>query len=333
MMAAPFMDLFGSGGGGSSWYPFGGGGFIGDSGGGGGSWGAPWPDPNIPGFLPAQYGSWSDYLGPFGGNMDGFGGIFNSIFPGENNGIPGGGGGGSQPFSWTSLIPLGVGLGSGLLGSLLSGPSSQQKAAINAQTGLAGQLTANAQQGAGNSALYTAMGLGPIANALKYWNTLATGDRTAMSTALAPEVSQIGQAAQQATDTTSQFAPRGGARTTTLANIPYDTAGKITSLYQTLRPAAVSQLQGLGTTLADLGNTALGGSSSAATSGANSYLNLINTLQGIRQNQQATAANIGTGLYQWAKGIDWSKIFGGSGSGSGTVTNAGAGGSFPGLGV
>ena len=319
---------------GSGWDPWGFGGGLGGGGFGdgiGGS-GIPWPDPNIPGFLPAQYGNWSDYLGPFGGNMGGFGGIFNSILPGESNGIPGGvgGGGGGQPFSWTSLIPLGVGLGSGLLGSLLSGPSSQQKAAINAQTGLAGQLAANAQQGAGNSALYTAMGLSPIANALKYWNTLATGDRTAMSTTLAPEISQIGQGIQSATDTTSQFAPRGGARTATLANLPYNQQGQVSSLYQTLRPAAVSQLQGLGTTLADLGNTALGGSSSAAASGANSYLNLINTLQGIRQNQQATAANIGTGLYQWAKGIDWSKIFGGSGS-TGTTTNAGFGGSFPGI--
>ncbi len=331
------------------WWSTGGSGFGSTSGVGGIGWGAPmggpgggfqWPDPNIPGLLPAQYGNWGDYLGQNGfmaggpgsggyggpgtpGSTGGFnlgntignilGGIFGSGNKGSGTygnptGQSTGSGSGTQPFSWTSLIPLGIGLGGSLLGSAFAGPSGSQKDALKAQTALSGQLAANAAQGAQVGGLYTGMGLGPLSTALDYWSRLAGGDRTAMSSVLGPEISNIGTNQSNAFDTTSQFAPRGGARTTTLAQIPYDTAHLVSSMFQTLRPAAVGQLQGLGLSLADLGNTARGGSSSAAASGANSYINLVNTLQALRQNQQATAASIGSGLYTWAKGIDWGSL-------------------------
>lgn len=334
-----------SGGGGAMPPQFGGAGGIG--------WGTPlgvqpgqsWPDPAIPGFLPAEFGSWGDWFtqgtngspGGFGvpntggNNMSWLGSLIGTLagVPGagtrSNSGTVIGANGqpisntgtpvAQQPFSWQSLIPLGIGLGGGLLGSALSGPSGQQKSALDASTALSGQLAANARQGSQMSTIYGSLGLPAVGSALDYWNKILSGDRTAMSTALGPEISQAGRDSANAFDTASEFAPRGGARTSVLANIPYDNAGKVTSMFQTLRPAAADQVKGIGLALSDLSNTSLGGSSSAASGAANNYLNLVATMQQLRNNQQATAASIGSGLYTWAKGIDWSKLFGGSGTG------------------
>lgn len=230
-------------------------------------------------------------------------------------------------FALPAIIPAAIGAAGSIGGALLSRPSSQQKNAMQSAADLNAQQAQNVAQGRDLATQYTGMATPAIQNALNYWNTLLHGDRTAMSTALAPEVSQIGQGIASATDTTSQFAPRGGARTTTLANLPYNQQGQVSSLYQTLRPAAATAVGQLGTQAASLGSGFLSGSTAAANDAASNYLNMVGVLEGLRQNQQRTAANIGSGLYTWAKGIDWSKIFGGSGS----TTNAGSGGSFPGL--
>jgi hypothetical protein len=212
-------------------------------------------------------------------------------------------------------LPAIIGAGGAIGGALLSGPSKQQKQTLTGQQQLDQQLTENAKQGSQLATQFSSMATPALNNAMNYWSTLLNGDRTAMSSVLGPEVSQIGQGIANATNTTSQFAPRGGARTTALAGLPFQQASTVGNLYSTLRPAAASAVGEVGLSTAGLASSFLGNSTSAAGTGANSYLGLVSALEGLRQNQMNTGANIGSSLYTWAKGVDWGKIFGGAGKG------------------
>lgn len=213
------------------------------------------------------------------------------------------------------LIPAAIGAAGSIIGGKMAGSqSSQQKAALDAQTQLAQQQTANAKAGAGLSTQYSGMAAPALTNALSYWQSLLGGDRTAMSSVLGPEIEQYKQGTATATDNLNQFAPRGGARTSTLAELPYSTARTIGDMFATVRPVAAAQTGALGTGLAGLGINALNSSTGAAGSASNDYLSQLNYLNQQKQNQFNTAAGIGKGLYSWAKGIDWGKLGAGNGS-------------------
>lgn len=172
------------------------------------------------------------------------------------------------------------------------GPTAAQKQAtagaqdlLNTQKGaLTGAINASTNQAlpAGQSFLDTSKGA--FQPAIDYWSKILSGDAGAMTSALAPEISQIGNAYQTAGNSASMTSPRGGFRSTTMANLPFQQAAQVGNLFSTLRPTAANALSsiggatgGLGTGLTATGIQGLTGAGSGATGTAGGLMQSANT--------------------------------------------------------
>jgi hypothetical protein len=167
------------------------------------------------------------------------------------------------------LIRLGTQLGGGWLGDkIVGGPPGVPDAAnllaqqaANAQYGrqIASQLDPIAQRLLGGAT----QSFSPVAN---MWSGLLTGGRGRLTNLLAPEIGEITDAYRGPTQAMANLQPRGGARASLMAQLPYQKARDITTLFQQARPMAA---QGLLQT----------GQAQAAT-GMAGYENLANLLSG-----------------------------------------------------
>lgn len=213
------------------------------------------------------------------------------------------------------FVPAIIGGVGSLVGSKLGGPSSQQKKAMSSADLLNQQLAANAGEEAKLGGQWAGMATPALQSSLDYWQKLLSGDRTAMSSALGPEIQQYSQGQQNALTNLSQFAPRSGARATMIGEMPFQQAQTVGNMFASLRPQAAQQVGALGSTLGSMATSAYGGSNAGASGAANNYMNMVMMQEAMRQNRLGTAASIGSNLYTWAKGIDWSKVFGGGKTG------------------
>jgi hypothetical protein len=194
-----------------------------------------------------------------------------------------------------ALIPLltsiGGSVGSSLLGKLFGGspqttPAQQQVINSNLQT-------QNTERAAGTNLL----GLGQqfAAQPLNYWSSLLSGNRGLATSALAPEIQQIGQGYQTAANTSAALMPRGGVRADVLGNMPFQQQRDISTLFQTLRPQAAQQLSGGAANLLSMGTNALYGSTAAGQG-------ILNQQQAAQQLAQQQGGAIGSGLFSaWQK--------------------------------
>lgn len=205
-----------------------------------------------------------------------------------------------------ALAPLGVALGGAAIGGALNAPNGSQKAATAAQTQAIQNQSAIALQAAGQGQGYNNMALPAYSNALDFWQAILRGDRTSLNSFLGPEINQYRQGQQNALQNVSQFAPRGGARTTALAELPFQQAKTVGDMYASARPVAAGQVGAIASDLGAKGMAGLGAGISGEGSAAGAYLNAAQLANKQQQQQVATANQIGAGLYQWAKGIDWS---------------------------
>ena len=139
--------------------------------------------------------------------------------------------------------------------------------------------------------------------AAKYWQTLLSGDRNALDTALRPEISQINDSYGQAKREAAQFAPRGGLTASMMSQLPFQQAAQVNNLYTSARPMAAQQLAGLGQVA---GNLAIGGSaaSSGAYQGASgTYDSLSRYLAGQYPSAGATGEAFGGYLQQFVTAL------------------------------
>src|SRR5881396_3537107 len=112
-------------------------------------------------------------------------------------------------------ITGGVGLGASWLGSKLAGGlSPEQRQAYNL-TNQAGQMGLGA---AGPLLRQGQSAYGPV---MDYWSRILSGNRGEMTSALAPEIEQIGQGYGAQTQALANLMPRGGGRATLLSQLPY----------------------------------------------------------------------------------------------------------------
>jgi len=172
------------------------------------------------------------------------------------------------------FVQMGVRLGTGLLGNkLVGGPPGVPDAAnllaqqaANAQYGrqIAGQLGPVAQQLLGGAT----ESFSPVAN---MWSGLLRGGRGRLTNLLAPEIGEITDAYRAPTQAMANLQPRGGARASLMAQLPYQKARDIATLFQQIRPMAAQGLLQVGQAQAQAGGAGyqnianlLGGSSLAA---------------------------------------------------------------------
>src|ERR1700746_2848380 len=195
---------------------------------------------------------------------------------------------------------LGAGVGLSALGNLIAGhPKSTgpeqsvlnaDQNAINLQQGNAGQLIPQGQNLLG-------MGSQAYQPVLNYWSSLLSGNRGAMTSALAPEIGLINQGYNTAAQTSPTPPPRGGPRADILSNMPFQRQGAITNLFQTLRPQAAQGLAGLGQSLTGAGSNVLGQATNALYGSTGAGNSCLQQQAALRNQAMQQGRSIGSGLF------------------------------------
>src|SRR5213592_1781670 len=154
-------------------------------------------------------------------------------------------------------IKGGIALGSSLLGSALAGRQSpEQRRALQ----LSNQAQTQGLAAAGPLLSLAPRTYGPV---MDYWSRILSGNRGEMTSALAPEIEQIGQGYGTQTQAAANLMPRGGGRATLLSQLPYQQMGDIQRLMQTARPQAAQGLLQAGQSAIQGGIGALYGATGA----------------------------------------------------------------------
>lgn len=98
----------------------------------------------------------------------------------------------------------------------------------------------------------TAAGTTAMAPALDFLTKLTKGDQADITQATQPEIDQITQQFDQIRNMIS-MQPRGGGKTSALAEAPFKKAGEIQRIQRAMRTGAAGELGGLATDIAGIG--------------------------------------------------------------------------------
>lgn len=134
------------------------------------------------------------------------------------------------------------------------------------------------------------MGTGAIQQPLNYWSSILSGNRALATSALAPEIGQIGQGYQQAGRTSAALMPRGGPSAQVLGDMPYQQQRDVSTLFQQARPQAASALASAGSGLLGQGANALYASTAAGR-------DVLQQQQFQQQLEAQRGGEIGKGLF------------------------------------
>jgi hypothetical protein len=180
---------------------------------------------------------------------------------------------------------LGGSLASSGLGALLGrySPTPQQQQVT--QNDLTAQKT-----GLQTGQNLIGMGTGAVQQPINYWSSILSGNRGLATSALAPEISQIGQGYAQAGRTSAALMPRGGPSAQVLGDMPYQQQRDVSTLFQQARPAAASALGNLGSGILGQGANALYASTAAGR-------DVLQQQQFGQQMEAQRGQGIGAGLF------------------------------------
>lgn len=201
------------------------------------------------------------------------------------------------------LVPLAIKAGATIGGSLLAGKLSKAKSTGPEQTVL--NQNAESQKLGLDTAKSTlpgaqnliGMGSGAYQPVLNYWSSILSGDRGKMTAAMAPEISRIGEGYKAAGETSAALNPRGGPNASFLSELPWSQQRDVTSLLQTARPAAATNLFNTGKGVADTGSNLLTNAINAIYGSTAAGRDILNQKQNLRETEAARGKSIGAGLF------------------------------------
>lgn len=194
-------------------------------------------------------------------------------------------------------------VGGSLLGHFFGGPSDAQKDSNSAlQT-----LASNTGQAGLN---FTNQAQGALGQAQGYQSSLLNGNLGQASSALAPDIDRIRTAAAQQLNNTTNLAARGGGRSSTLFQNPDTANAQTQGLFNSARSNAASNLAQIGAQQGQLGV-----SNSQVSGGVLNAQQQALAQQQAHQNQ--VGQQLGSGLFNIAKGVNWAGLGGGGGGGGG----------------
>lgn len=205
-----------------------------------------------------------------------------------------------------AIIPAVIGAAGAVGGGLLANrKSSQEKDALAAQSDLAKTESEATKFGTASAKQLLPQAEAGLGAANRYYAPLLSGNRQAMMEAIAPEANTIISQYDTAKRAASEFAPRGGGRTATLAELPFAESGAITNLLNTVRPNAAGATADIGKTYGALASSLL----TRNTGAASSLLNYSLQSRGQSFNQaEQIGGSIGTLLYNYLKNLGTSGV-------------------------
>lgn len=145
----------------------------------------------------------------------------------------------------------------------LAGAYFGNKAAKDARklSGTEQQLQQQILQGAGISGdlgkLLIELSRDPIIASRNFYQAAMSGDQQTLMQLLGPDLNRISDGARQSLQTMSQLSPRGGASSSFMASLPFQTASQQSQLLASARPQAADKLASMGLNLANVGTNAL----------------------------------------------------------------------------
>jgi len=206
-----------------------------------------------------------------------------------------------------AIIPLVAAVAGPLISKALGGSSG----------GLTTSPTFRREEQLGDLAKETAfdkllpMGEKAYGDVLPYYEGVLGGNRAAISSALAPEISNLQSGYANAAKNIGTFTPQGGGMTSLLSELPFRETGDITNLISGARQNAASQLGNLAGQITGQGLAAGGLAESA-------FGQDINALLGAKGQQNPINMMLGGGIGQLLQNLPG--IGGGSVSTGGLTT-------------
>ena len=170
------------------------------------------------------------------------------------------------------------------------------------------------QQILGSGLAQEQSGVNSVAPVLSLLTKLVSGDQADITQATQPEIDQITQQFDQVRNLVS-MQPRGGGKTTALAEAPFQKAGQIQRMQGDMRTKAAGELGTLGTNLAGLGLNEAGLGANLESESANIAL----TKEGQDYSQPSLLDQIAQGIDVGNAGVSFIKSLfkGNSGGDSG----------------
>jgi hypothetical protein len=138
---------------------------------------------------------------------------------------------------------------------------------------------------------------------IDYLKPLVSGDRTAMTEALGPELGNIGRQFDSAKRNTAEFGPRGGGQAGELANLETQRASTIGDAYLKARPLAAGALTNIGSIMTGAGTSNFGAATGAYNSQGNQYSNLAQQIAQERARRSAAWGSLFSGIGSAAGGF------------------------------
>ncbi len=181
--------------------------------------------------------------------------------------------------------------------SVPPGPSSTQVTGATGGLGTTGTDAGNFMKSygtAGATGLNAGLNnLTPVAN---WFQTIMNGNKQAVLNQMQPQIAQTEGGLNTALNTASTLNPRGGGRSATLFNAPFDAQKQIAGSYDAARAAAPAGLQSAATAQGALGSSAAGAGAQFGNVGTQANNSLLN--YGLnRQQQNYTQAQSNGGLF------------------------------------
>jgi hypothetical protein len=231
------------------------------------------------------------------------------------------------PFA-PALIKGGIGLGASLIGGKLAGgtPKGDQSILDANNQAMKDNLAMSGQLRQGGSDLVNLAGrsFNPVVD---YYSRILSGGRSGLMSALGPQASNIGMGYQNARNTIASLTPRGGGRSTMMADLPFQQQKDVTSLFQTERAGAPAGLLQAGSQASNAGNNLISNAIQSMYGATSAGRTVLDYNAQKRAADREFGGKLAAPIYDLLKGLNIGKLGGGS-KGSGTATG-GVLGEFP----
>lgn len=221
------------------------------------------------------------------------------------------------------IAQAGMAAGGSLLANKLSKskPSAMEQNVLsqNAEAQKLGLDTAKTNTNSAQNLI--SMGTSSYQPVLNYWSSILSGNKGAVTGSMAPEISRIGEGYKAASNTSAALNPRGGPSTSFLSELPFQQQRDVTSLLQTARPTAATNLFQTGQGVAQTGTNLFSNATNALYGSTAAGRDILNSEQERKRLEAERGKAIGGGLFDLIQKYGFPALDGILKGGGGNIRN------------
>ncbi len=215
-----------------------------------------------------------------------------------------------MPFPLIPLAMSALPLLGGLFGKKSSGPSKMGQASLDSLQQAQGKGMDLANQASMRANPLLGGGTSALGQGTDYFSDLLSGNRGRMTAAVAPELDEINTQFQGARNAIAG-GPRGGGRSSALAQLPGQQASAQARLLMGIRPGAANSLLGAGQAQLGAGSSLLNAATQGLYAGTNAGKSILDYDLQAQEAKRKQSGALGGGIFDFVKGLPG--IFAGGG--------------------